>query len=850
MRGIVRSGNELTSGAGRSLIVGRREGADVVTNRSGDGAGSQNRIASIGDELRSLIGALWRRKHWIALTGLLSLLGGLTYLAVTPPRYLATAQILIDPRSKRVVEGAVVQGGFGSSAVGADTLLIDSQVELVTSNTILRRVAEELTLATDPEFAMTRGEGIRIKLRNWLGRYRPGFEPELAPIADPLENAIYRLRDKHLSVRRVGNTYVMNVAVFSELPDKSARLANAIANAYVRDQVSAATDTTRATTALLQARIAELRTRLEVAERAVEDYRGKSGLIGTSGGLVNEQQLQSVNEKLSVARTATALAKARFDIVRELTPTSAVLSAQSEALRSPVILSLRQNLARLDRRVAVLQQTLGPRHPDFAGIEGERRSVLALIGDELGRIRTNAQSEYELTLASEKALTTEFGGLQQRASTDNQAGVKLRELSREAQSARQVYEAFLNRVKETREQEDLAREQSRIIGAATVPAFAASPPTALVLIGSLAGGLGLGAMLAWLAHVLERPQSREIEQNPDFPATDTDGGPDASAIGDADRATVAYRQIAPPRDRGTVRIRNRGPEPATIAFPGDRPRAQPPAQRAAAGGEPDQRRAPLRLPVLTVAGPGGAHLTLGAGQVVTFADHIAAVDTDGPDRDQVYTLAVEAVLADVRGSSNERSPSVAVLIGVDGSVGTSSAALAMAYRSAMLGRRTLLIDAALATAELSLIFASEHVATRAGDIATAAELRALLVRDARSGLSLLPLAATEPDRLDDDATRRLIALIAAEFAAYDCVLIDAGHGQGDSITPYLLELATRVLVVCPEHDLDADLARVTTRALGPAARKARILATLSRRRSSRPMRSGIGRDGDDRPRAT
>lgn len=778
---------------------------------------------TLGDELRSLFSALRRRWHWIATTTLLSLLAAITFLAVAPPKYVATAQILIDPRSKRIVEGAVVQSGFGQSAVGADTLLIDSQVELLYSTAILKKVVDDLRLAEDSEFAITRGEGVRIKLRNWLGQYRgPDYTPESAPVTEPTDNALYRLRDRHLSVRRVGNTYVINVSVNSELPDKAARIANAVAAAYVADQSTAAGDTTRAATVVLQARVDDLRRQLETAERAVEDFRSTSGLIGASGLLVDEQQLQSMNEKLAVARSAAALAKARFEIVKGLTPQSAVLSAQSDALRSPVIQNLRSNLARLERREAVIRQTLGPRHPDAASATAERASVLALINDELSRVRVNAESEYELAAANERALDAERKGLELKASANNQSAVKLRELQREAQAARQVYEAFLTRAKETREQEDLPRDSARIIGAATIPAFAASPPTVLLLAGSLVGGFLIGVTAAWLAWILDSPEVKPDRRRSMTTAGDTSQRSPATAPGMPAKAIVLSRPLLmtrAPAGRGTIRVRRPAELARSTVYRRTRDQSAPVVESA-----PDDRLLTLKLPRLAVAGPSGEHLTLGPGQLVTFADHIAAVDTEGPEMDRDYTHAVERVLADARRAG---SPAIALLAGVGRGTGTSSAALALAYRSAINGHRTLLVDADAVAAELSLIFASENPSLRASEITDRDHLRVLLARDARSGLSLLPLALTEPDRLDAEGTRRIVGLVSDLANGYDLVLIDAGSDISDRVTAGLLQVANRLLLVVRGNDYDEPATRAVRQALGSQKQKSRVLITCA-----------------------
>lgn len=806
-------------------------------------AAEPTRAATLKDEVLAVADALWQGRNIIVATTALCVAAAIGYLLLTTPRYLATAQILIDPRAKRIVEGAVVPGGFGSSAVGADTLLVDSQVELLYSSAVLSKVVEKEGLATDPEFLVARGAGMRMRLRNWLGSYVDGYVSERAPAIDPAEVAMWRLKDKHLSVRRAGNTYVLNVSVFSQDAEKAARITNAVAQAYISDQSRAANETTRAAASLLRARADELRGGVERAERAVEDFRARNGLIGTSGLLVSEQQLQSLNEKLSVARSQTALAKARYEQVRALTPQSAALSAQSDALKSPVIANLRGTLARVERREAIVERTLGPRHPDAASLASEKASVIALIGDELARIKANAEGEHALAAANERALETEFKSLEGRAATNNQSLVRLRELQREAQAARQVYETFLNRAKETREQEDLGRDNTRVITPAATPTFAASPPTMPILLGSLVGGAGLGSLLAWLVHILRLPRASVIRPlaADTQPAAAVAAEPAATALPQPPPARPLSRPAAQSTQAGIAARSAAARTPVTAPAPASAPAAAATTtnRRTALAGLA-RRPVIAEIPLLagtTPAGPGGSWRRTAAGELVSFADHISAVDEIQAAQSPKYRSAIDFLLQRIRREAWSPRPRMVAVIGAAQSSATSSTALALAYRSALTGTRTLLIDASAANAELSVIFAGEIVQGRPCELDNAQHLKELVAHDTRSGLALLPLALIELAELSEDHVRRLATGLGELTAAYELIVIDAGAAPPSHAVSMLLHLADSVLVTARAEDAESPRTDAAIRNLGLAAGKARLVATMAGERTApKPQR--------------
>src|SRR4029079_18610809 len=128
------------------------------------------------------------------------------------------------------------------------------------------------------------------------------------------------------------------------------------------------------------------------------------------------------------------------------------------------------------KRHAELQSELGPRHPALRQAEQQAQDLRRTINEEVERFAQSAKNDlirardYEASLG--KALET-----QKRQSVQmSQASVRLRELEREVEASRDVYQAFLKRSRETEEQESLNTSSARIIGEATVPTRRSFPP--------------------------------------------------------------------------------------------------------------------------------------------------------------------------------------------------------------------------------------------------------------------------------------------------------------------------------------------------------------------------------------
>ncbi|MGH2551184.1 MAG: GumC family protein, partial [Thermomicrobiales bacterium] len=323
----------------------------------------------------------------------------LLILFTLTPRYTSSTQILLDLRSQQVTGIEELLPSFTM-----DMTAVESQVSIIESSSLLRRVVEKENLVDDPEFGASKSGG------NWLSSLM-GFVTSLlkkAPAADTPADintdaippdvlaSIGRL-SAALDVKRIDRTKVLQIDVTSENPQKAARLANAIADAFIVDQLEARFDNARRAANWLGDRLQELREDLRNSEEAVEDFRSKNNLVMTNTGTVNEQQLSEINGKLVAARAEAAESKAKLDQATRIIEAKGNIQAIPDVLKSSVISNLRTQQAEVVRREADLVSRYGDRHPGVVNVRAERREIDRQISNEVDRIVGNLKNAYDVT---------------------------------------------------------------------------------------------------------------------------------------------------------------------------------------------------------------------------------------------------------------------------------------------------------------------------------------------------------------------------------------------------------------------------------------------------------------------
>jgi succinoglycan biosynthesis transport protein ExoP len=428
---------------------------------------------------------------------------GLLYLFITPPSFTANGTMVIDTHRAQLLQQKPDVGNGANIAI--DPGAVQTEVEVLLSRRISLSVIRDLRLTEDPEFAGGNGGLLGSVLKLVPGLGGSDGKPSEAQLTDRALPAFESRR----TVSRVGQTYVMEVGFRSLDPVKSARIVNAIADAYVTEQLDAKYQATRRASAWLEDRIKELRMQGSVADRAVVDFKRANKIVtvdaaGDTVRLMNDQQLSELNSQLILARAATAEAKARLDrmqiVMKEDVPDASV----ADVLKSEVIIKLRNQYLEYAARERVWASRYGANHLAAIDLRTQMLEIRRNINDEMKKIAESYKSDYEIALAREQSLENSLAAEVTESQITHNSQVQLRDLESNAKSYRTISDNFLQRYTESVQQQSFPITETRVISAAIPPTHKSQPLTLVVLAISTACGLLLSFALAGYRELSDR----------------------------------------------------------------------------------------------------------------------------------------------------------------------------------------------------------------------------------------------------------------------------------------------------------------------------------------------------------
>jgi len=442
------------------------------------------------------VGFLRRQYQVIAFATALALAAGIIYLRVTPPIFNASATVLIDRQKSSFQQGLLTEAPVDSSAV-------ESQLEVLRSKAIAAGVIKSLQLASDPEFVGTAG---------WFGRLlvltkSDSGPPDSQSSSDPTD-AIIDAFERRLTVGRVGISWVLEIGFSSNKPERAAQIANAIANAYVVDQLEAKYQANRTASEWLQGRLQELGEQSSAAQRAVEAFKEQNNIITADGKPVDEQKVVDLNSRLVAARTQTSDSLARLNrlqaIISAGSNDATLDAAVSEIANTPIITALRQQYLELSRREAEWAGRFGRDHLAVVSLRTRMQEVRTSMLDELRRFAETSRNDYEVLKQRQEETEKQLAQAVGQSQTTGQAQVILRGLESKATGYRNLYDSFLQHYMGSAQQETFPIAEARILSPASTPLSKSKPKSMLVLALSLFGGVGLGVGLGMLRELTDR----------------------------------------------------------------------------------------------------------------------------------------------------------------------------------------------------------------------------------------------------------------------------------------------------------------------------------------------------------
>lgn len=417
---------------------------------------------------------------WIVLAIILCVAAALAYAYMTPPRYTAYTDIVVNPSNLNVVSDGVFSP---NQQRDTQILEVESKLRTVTSRNVLARVVDELKLDEDPEFISPPP----------LARLKAFFSPK----PEDGDNKVGALRSlgERVAAERDPRSFVVTLAVWTNDPDKSVTVSKAMVKAFESELFQTTSDSSLRIVDDLKKRLEEMRHNVTVAEKRVADFRRENGLQENNGQLVSNLASGELNAQVLAAQQRVIQEESRL---KQMQAAIAQNRTQSDAIfDSQTMNTIRAQYSTLQQQIGAMTLTYGARHPRLATAGAERDMLERGIADEAQRILLAAKTNVAEARSSLDALRLKAVAERANVFTDNEAQVRLRDLERDANSAAAIYETYLNRSRQIAEQQTIDSTNVRVISQPVAPNSRSWPPGKLIfLIAGGVGGLFLGLGIA------------------------------------------------------------------------------------------------------------------------------------------------------------------------------------------------------------------------------------------------------------------------------------------------------------------------------------------------------------------
>lgn len=452
-------------------------------------------------DLDRIFSLVRRQSLVLGLCVAVTLVLAITYLTLAPRSYMSAGQILIDKNLQQVT-GDGTAAASSSADMEAQVL---NQIEVLRSSRVAKAVAEAQNLMTDQEF-LNPPPSFSQRVKGLVGL---GGAARPAQLQASLDEVVGMLR-ANVQVDRMGRSSIIRVGYEAATPELAQRIANAYAHALLQDGLNAELEATSAAADWLQQRLAEIGESQRQASLAIEDYRQQTGLSVGQDRNLTTQRIETLSNQLAEAQAETARLRA---LSEQLT---AVVAAGPEAASTNVALlrdaqtdpaeiaTLRNHVATLTSRIAEIEASYGPDHPQLANLRAEKTALDSRIFALLQNLDQQYRTQLSIAQQQEAGLRADINAEGQSAGAISQEQVRLNELQQRSDALRALYNSYLTRYEEAVQRQSFPIPSVRVVTDALLPEDPASPKTMVILAAAIIAGCFLGAMLGMLNELRER----------------------------------------------------------------------------------------------------------------------------------------------------------------------------------------------------------------------------------------------------------------------------------------------------------------------------------------------------------
>jgi polysaccharide biosynthesis transport protein len=400
---------------------------------------------------------------------LFAILAALAVTLVMTKKYTAQTSVLVDVRSPDPVAGAAISGMVAPTYMA-------TQVDIIRGDKVAQRVVKMLKLDENPEVKedwqkATQGRGT---LDSWL----------------------VGALQQNLDVRPSRESNVISISFKGDSPESAANAANSFAQAYLDTNLALKTEPARLYAEWFEEQTKASRLKLEEAQSRLSGFQQKAGIV-------------SSDERTDYETTKLADLSSQLTLVQGTTTDSQSKRAANgdtvaEVMQSPLINSLKTDVAKFESKVQELSVNLGVNHPERQRAESELAAAKSQLASQVGRINQSIETAYRVGKDRERELQSAVSAQRSRVLALNKERDELNVYRRDVEAAQRAYEGVSQSASQTRLQSLTNQTNVVRLNTATAPLQPSSPKPLINLLIAAFGGTLLGVACALLLELTNR----------------------------------------------------------------------------------------------------------------------------------------------------------------------------------------------------------------------------------------------------------------------------------------------------------------------------------------------------------
>ena len=509
-------------------------------------------IVAYGEE-NSPEGEVHLRDYWRTIRKRLWLIVGLALIvssiaaikqARLPDVYQARARVQVDAETFSPALGAS-RGGNVYVDSYMDPEYFNTQVQIITSPTLLRRVAKTLDLEHNRNFLSppVATQSTWSSLLRMFGFDRSVKEPQpqsqvpviagindkaslsvgnntddaseverLAPYVDSLQGMV--------DVEQIKKTRLIDIRSSHTDPKVAAKVVNATADAFALWNLEVKTKTNSIAGTYLQKRIAELQSQIRNGEEQLVNYAQSHEIVSLDPNQNTVvERLAGLNKQLLEAENDRILAEAGYRA--SLSTGAAEATAE---VSDKQITDLKSRLSDLKQKRAQLLLTDTDESPEVKDVNEQ----IGLLDRQLSEtrntaktvVRTNLETNYRKALERERTLRESFNKQRSETVNQNQAAINYNILKQEIETNKGLLDGLMQRSKENDVSMAGTPNNIHVVDYASEPRGPIGPRrlqgVMIALFLALALGVGLALFLEYLDDTVK--SASDVERGLRLPA--------------------------------------------------------------------------------------------------------------------------------------------------------------------------------------------------------------------------------------------------------------------------------------------------------------------------------------------